>query len=82
MSDAVDAASLVGEISSSVKDQSTGTREIMNSVLELDKVTQLNAASAQESAASGTELVEQAAKAQRLIRGLESLIYGSSGAAT
>ena len=59
---ASDAAQLVAEISKIASDQGNSIQQINIAVTELDKVTQLNAASSEESAASSHELVSISSK--------------------
>jgi methyl-accepting chemotaxis protein len=63
-------AGLVGEIASASREQSTGVSEVTAAVSQMDKVTQTNAATAEESAASAEEL---AAQAQELVSAVKTL---------
>ncbi|MBK8803478.1 MAG: MCP four helix bundle domain-containing protein [Fibrobacteres bacterium] len=51
---------LIVEIASSAKEQEQGIRAVSESVSQMDKVTQLNAANAEESASASEELTAQA----------------------
>ncbi len=74
------AVALVKEIAAASKEQSSGLQQLNTAMCELDKVTQTNAAAAEESAAAGVDLSEQAKVLDREIGVLSSLIYGSNGA--
>ena len=72
----VKAADLVKEISSASGEQNIGIDSVTRSISELDKSTQNNAASAEESAATGTDLLNQAKNLDTVIDNLAALIYG------
>lgn len=57
---------LVQEISSACNEQSNGAKQIRQAIFELDKVTQSNSASSEESASASEELSSQAAMLQEL----------------
>jgi len=59
---------LIGEIASASKEQSVGIKEINDAVGQMDKVTQQNAANAQESASASEELSSQAEELQAMVR--------------
>ena len=67
---------LNSEIANASQEQSTGMEAINRAVLELDKVTQLNAASAEESAASSDSLNAQAEKLKEQMKSLTETISG------
>lgn len=67
---------LNSEIANASQEQSTGMEAINRSVLELDKVTQLNAAGAEESASASDSLNSQA---EKLREQMESLTYTIAG---
>ncbi len=67
---------LNSEIANASQEQSTGMEAINRSVLELDKVTQLNAAGAEESAASSDSLNAQAEKLKEQMNSLTETISG------
>jgi len=70
------AASMVGEIAQASKEQLDGITQITTAVHEIDKVTQTNAASGEESAAMSQDLQSQAAKLREEVIELEHLVYG------
>lgn len=67
---------LNSEIANASQEQSSGMEAINRSILELDKVTQLNAASAEESAASSESLNTQAEKLNVQMTSLTETISG------
>ena len=67
------AADLVKEIASASKEQSDGLGQVNIAVSELDQVTQTNAASAEESAASSQDLLSQANTMQAIVADLARL---------
>ena len=72
---------LVAEISAAGAAQSTGIRQISESVQQMDHVTQNNAAGAEQSAAASEQLNAEAADVQRAVTELIVLIGGQSSAA-
>jgi len=72
---------LVAEIAVASNEQSQGIGQVNLAVSEMDKVTQSNAASAEESAASSAELNAQAETLKDSVGRLQSLIGGGSEAA-
>lgn len=58
---AVNVQAMMGEISSSSREQSVGLAEINSGVIQLDQVTQQNAAVAEETTAAATSLKQKAA---------------------
>ncbi|MCC6221669.1 MAG: methyl-accepting chemotaxis protein, partial [Deltaproteobacteria bacterium] len=76
----VKAADLVKAISVASGEQTTGIQQVNTAVTELDKVTQTNAASAEESAAASEELLAQASDIDAVVRDLSVMVYGSGGA--
>ncbi|MCB0325311.1 MAG: methyl-accepting chemotaxis protein [Bdellovibrionales bacterium] len=75
----VKAADLVKEIAAASREQATGVEQVNRAVTELDKVTQANAASAEESAAAGEELMAQSRVMTTLVDGLRAMTYGTKG---
>jgi len=71
---AVKAAGLVKEISLASQEQSTGMSQVNAAVLDLDKATQQNAASAEEFAATSEELLAQGETMGSVVKGLASLV--------
>ena len=72
-------AQLIGEVSAASDEQSKGIGQITSAVEQMDKVTQSNAASAEESASASEELYAQAKELGDMV---VSLIAVVSGAAT
>jgi hypothetical protein len=68
---------LVMQISRASKEQSEGIGQVTTAVSQMDRVTQSNAATAEESASAATELHGQAAALQSAVEGLLSRITGS-----
>lgn len=75
----IQSADLVKEISAATQEQSQSIAHISSSLGELDKVTQMNAASAEESAASGTAISNEADSVKEVVHKLSMLAYGSDG---
>ena len=69
---------LVGEITSASKEQAQGIGQVNIGVTELDKVTQSNAASAEESASSAEELNDLAGYMKKHVVKLSDLVGGAS----
>jgi methyl-accepting chemotaxis protein len=63
-------AQLVSEVAEASKEQSQGISQITTAMTQMDKVTQSNAASAEESASAASNLAVQS---DRLARGVENL---------
>ena len=70
---------LVAEIAAASKEQSQGITQINMAVSQMDKVTQSNAASAEESASAAEELNAQAETLRAAVRDLEHLVTGGAG---
>jgi methyl-accepting chemotaxis protein len=73
-------AALVKEIAQQSVQQSQDIIRISGALVELDQVTQLNAASAEEFAATGTQLTVQADSMKRSIEHLNEVVLGHRGA--
>lgn len=71
----------VGEIAAASKEQSQGIAEVNMAVNQMDKVTQANAASAEENAAASQELNAQATKLQSIIGKLQQITSGEQNRA-
>ncbi len=69
---------LVGEIAAASQEQSQGIKQINTAIQEMDKSTQINAASAEESASASEELSAQAMQMKMYVGQLEILIRGKS----
>ncbi|MEY2881289.1 MAG: hypothetical protein RLZZ15_3669, partial [Verrucomicrobiota bacterium] len=72
---------LVAEIAVASHEQSQGIGQVNTAVTQMDKVTQANAGSAEESAAAAEELSAQSAELRRLVGGLGVLV-GAANTAT
>jgi methyl-accepting chemotaxis protein len=71
---------LVGEIAAASKEQSQGIGQVNTAVSQMDKVTQSNAANAEENASASEELNAQADSLRGAIQDLERLVQGTSAA--
>ncbi len=69
-------ASLVGEIAAASREQAQGIALINQAITQMDMVTQQNAATAEESAASATELNSQSAGMMSIVTELQTLVNG------
>ncbi len=69
---------LVGEIAAASQEQSQGIDQVNTSVTQMDKVTQANAANAEESASASEELSAQAEQMNSIVNELSALVGGSS----
>ncbi|WP_415910313.1 methyl-accepting chemotaxis protein [Oleiharenicola sp. Vm1] len=67
---------LVAEIAQASQEQSQGIGQVLTAVTQMDKVTQSNAASAEESAAAAEELNAQAQLLDEAVAQLEILVEG------
>jgi methyl-accepting chemotaxis protein len=70
---------LVAEIASASREQSQGIDQINGAVGEVDKVTQQNAATAEESASASAQMSAQAARMADFVAGLAALVDGGGG---
>ena len=70
---------LVAEIATASREQSQGIDQVNTAVTQMDKVTQTNAASAEESASASEELNAQAATLRELVGELQKMVTGSHG---
>jgi len=77
---AAKAADLVAEISAASSEQAQGIGQINTAVTELDKVTQQNAANAEESASAAEEMSAQAETMKGMVEALVAIV-GRSGQA-
>ena len=66
--------SLVGEIAAASREQSQGIDQVNTAVVQMDKVTQSNAASAEESAAAAEQLSSQAVQLSEMVSELVALV--------
>jgi methyl-accepting chemotaxis protein len=69
---------LVAEIATGSNEQSQGIGQVATAVSQMDKVTQSNAASAEESASASEELTAQAETMRESVRSLEALVGGAA----
>jgi methyl-accepting chemotaxis protein len=69
---------LMAEVATASREQMQGITQINTAVTQMDKVTQSNAANAEESAASSQELRSQAEAAKKSIEELIRLVHGST----
>ena len=69
---------LVAEISAASEEQARGIDQVNIAVSEMDKVTQSNAANAEESASASEEMAAQAGQMQEMVGELVALVGGSS----
>jgi hypothetical protein len=76
-SEASKSASIVKEISAASNEQSIGVGQVHQSISELDKVTQVNSASAEETSAASQELLRQAESMHEMVERLMALVHGS-----
>ncbi|MBW8888821.1 MAG: MCP four helix bundle domain-containing protein [Fibrobacteres bacterium] len=68
---------LVGEVSAASEEQTKGITQISTAVTEMDKVTQGNAASAEESASASEEMFAQAKELGDMVSTLVGIVHGS-----
>lgn len=73
-----DADALIGEIAQASKEQEQGIGQLNTAVAQMDKVTQANASTAEETASSAQELQAQAAAQKNAIRELLALVGSGS----
>ncbi len=67
---------LIGEVAAASDEQSKGVEQINMAVSEMDKVTQSNAANAEETASASEELSAQSRELQDMVNALIKLIRG------
>jgi methyl-accepting chemotaxis protein len=70
---------LIGEINTATNEQAQGVDQVNTAVAQMDKVTQRNAASAEESASSSEELSAQADSLKGLVEDLVAIVSGTGG---
>lgn len=68
---------LVGEIAAASNEQAEDIEQLNRAVVEMDKVVQQNAASAEESASSSAEMSEQAVNMKDYVEDLVGIVGGS-----
>ena len=69
---------LIVEIATASKEQSSGIQQVNVAVSQMNKVTQANAAGAEETASASEELTAQAGELKNAVLQLQVLINGSS----
>jgi methyl-accepting chemotaxis protein len=67
---------LIGEIATSSSEQSTGFSQIVTAVTQIDKITQANAASAEENASVTAEMKREVAVLRGSVNALRALLGG------
>ncbi len=72
--------SLVGEIAQASQEQSQGITQVLGAVGQMDKITQANAANAEEGASAAEELSGQARMMDDAVLELKQLVGGQSSA--
>ena len=70
---------LVGEIATASEEQAQGISQVNTAVAQMDKVTQQNAANAEESASASEELSAQAEQMNDIVNELSTLVGGTAG---
>lgn len=75
---AMKVAGLISEIAAASKEQAQGIEQINTAVSQMDKVTQGNAANAEESASASEELSAQARELKDMVNELVKIVGGSS----
>jgi methyl-accepting chemotaxis protein len=73
---------LAGQLASASQEQSQGIEQVNTAVTQMDKVTQSNAASAEESASAAAELNRQAKSMKHAVVELLSLVEGKAAGAS
>jgi methyl-accepting chemotaxis protein len=71
-------AQLVSEVAEASKEQSQGINQITTAMTQMDKVTQSNAASAEESASAAGQLTIQAENLMRAVDDMSFIVYGTN----
>ncbi len=75
---AMKVAELIGEIAAASREQSEGIDQVNVAVTDMDKVTQQNAANAEESASSSEEMNAQAEQMKHMVDELVMLVGGTT----
>ncbi|MDR2725491.1 MAG: methyl-accepting chemotaxis protein [Candidatus Adiutrix sp.] len=78
-SHAAKVSELVSEVAEASKEQSLGIGQISTAMNEMDKVTQGNAASAEESASAAGQLSIQAGNLMAAVKDISILVHGAGG---
>jgi methyl-accepting chemotaxis protein len=74
-------AELISEIAAASSEQAQGIDQVNQAVSQMDKVTQTNAANAEESASASEELNAQAESMLEMVNGLAAIVGGAAAAA-
>lgn len=69
-------AKIISEISAANQEQSEGIAQIATGISQMNQVTQINAASAEESAASATDLASQTITLENMVSKLQRVVNG------
>lgn len=69
---------LVDAIATASREQTQGISQVDKALAEIDKVTQVTAASAEEMAASATSMTEQTVQLERVVNDLQRLLHGGN----
>lgn len=69
---------IIGQIATASHEQSQGILQVTGAVADMDKVTQANAATAEQTSAAAAELDEQVAQLQRIVRELDVMVGGAN----
>jgi len=72
-------SSILNEINTASKEQSTGIKEVTRAIQELDILTQNNSGDAQQSSQVAAELEDQAALLRTHVATLTKLVKGENG---
>lgn len=73
---------LVGNIAQASREQAQGINQVNTAVAQMDKVTQQNAANAEESASAAEELNAQSKTLNEVVRNLVTMVGGSANLST
>ncbi|MCP4590024.1 MAG: hypothetical protein GY842_04720 [bacterium] len=79
MGDVTSVTDLVQGISTASEEQAQGVEQVNTSVSQIDRITQQNAAGAEESAAAAAELAAQAESVTGMVEELSALVGSGSG---
>jgi methyl-accepting chemotaxis protein len=75
-------AQLVSEVAEASKEQSQGINQITTAMTQMDKVTQSNAASAEESASAASQLSLQADNLMNAVEDMTIIVHGTGHSLT
>ncbi|MER2559638.1 MAG: methyl-accepting chemotaxis protein [Myxococcaceae bacterium] len=81
VSSATQVTGLVAEVATASEQQTSGITQINTSVSQMDRITQANAANAEESASASEELSAQAVELNDMVEQLAQLVNGASAQA-